>query len=82
LLCDIILQWFAEDTRPELLDKLCIILVNLFPRVVLGHAKLDPVWKDNLLEFRVQRLRMWITTRNLDVVLRRYVDNVCISEKS
>jgi len=49
-------QWFTKDTGPELLDKLCILQVNLFPGIVLGHAKLDPIWKEDLLEFRVKRL--------------------------
>jgi hypothetical protein len=32
----VILEWITKDTRPELLDEVHIIQVDLFPEIVLG----------------------------------------------
>src|SRR5712691_9927573 len=76
---DVMLQWSTKDTRPELLNKSHIIQVNLFPGIVLGHAKLGPVWKDNAFVFWVERFSTWmitgsfttwrLITRSLDMTL-------------
>jgi len=76
-LCDIKLQLFTKDTRPEILDKIHIVQANFPPGIILGHAKLGPVWKQDGSELQVEKLgsftRQLPVMRSLDVILSRHL---------
>jgi hypothetical protein len=83
----LILQWGTKDAGPELLNEVHIMLVDIFPGLVLGHAKLDPVWKDDAFVFRVERFGTWFVTGSFTIwrVITRKFDMIlsqqCLRER-